>query len=619
MLLTASVNYSFDDWAEYWHSWNNPDFAEQIQHSPRTQDKTFGAGVQFSHSPSERITYRLAASLSQSERKRGDGVLFEDYEAYQRETPNPEWDQFYLVREGTVIWSSDLDSTIDEGSAADTVVEYVPSYYGALRKYKTSTVSARGDVKVRLGNRSDLMAGLDYKRYTVRYFENLNATQGFSEARVIRYGYDSIGNELDDDNWRNGVKHPVDMGAHLQARYESDYVIVRPSLRLDVFDVNAMTLRSLHNPFDPDSTGSVTLDSSDLEDVDTYCRLSPSLSVSVPLLPEFTLRASGGIHYSRPPFGLVYTGWDAFEARVGSGSYFAYSLPVAEPERVEDVEIGVTVRPSSSVMLDLVLYSRSADRKAKLCRVPALPFYYDMYLGQGESSSRGLEATACLKSTEHAKLSVAYSWSRSRTTESLFSTEVRVGWQSGSGVTIVDIPSVWDRPHRLSAYGEFRTGRDLEWGRGVLDDITMVAVAKIASGTPYTPTQVHDGVSAGTTVQIIPTGPPNSSRMPAFYQLDVRLEKRLSVSDISIVPFLVVTNFLDRKNPVDVYYGTGMAEYSGYTKTPEGQSKAEMPAVDPHTGETLGEQWFERYTTAERNPQHYANPRQVYFGLRMSF
>jgi hypothetical protein len=620
ILLTASANYSFDNWAEYWHLWNNPDFAEQIQHSPRTQDKTFGTGVQFSHSPSDRITYRLAASYALTERVRGDGVLFDDIEAYQREFSNPEWDEFYILRQGTVTWSSDLDSTIVHGSPADTIVEYAPSYYGRLLKYKTATVSLKGDVKARLWSRNEIIAGFDYKRYTVRYFENLNATQGYSAGRVIRYGYDSLGNESEDESWRNGVKHPVDMGAYLQARYESDHVIVRPSLRLDIFDVNAMTLRSLDDPFDPDNTGSVILDLSDLEDVPTYCRLSPSLSISVPLFPEFALRASGGIHYTRPPFRMAYTDWNSFEARVGAGSYYPYALPLMEPGRVKDVEIGATVHASESVMMDVVLYNRTADHQPMLYLLLALSYSYYAYLSRGVSRSQGLEVTTNAKVSNHLRATVAYSWSRSKASEVWpGASEYVIGWVPPSSTPVAEFLTVWDRPHRLTGCAELTTGRDLEWGRGVLDDVTLVAVAGIASGTPYTPARVYDAVSEAVTVQIIPEGPPNSSRIPAFCQLDLRLEKQLSVSDVSIIPFLVVTNLLDRKNPVDVYYGTGMAEYGGYTKTAEGQSKAGNSSVDEHTGERLGAQWLDRYTTAERNPQHYANPRQVYFGLRMSF
>ena len=111
-------------------------------------------------------------------------------------------------------------------------------------RYKTSYTAFEGSISQQLGPYHSLSVGAGVRRYTVRKYYNLNATTLYSVRMVDRYGYDSLGNEIEGD-WQNGVKHPVYLSAYVQDRIELPNAIIIPSLRIDHFDYDAQAFIDL--------------------------------------------------------------------------------------------------------------------------------------------------------------------------------------------------------------------------------------------------------------------------------------------------------------------------------------------------------------------------------------
>jgi len=121
-----------------------------------------------------------------------------------------------------------------------------------------------------------------------------------------------------------------------------------------------------------------------------------------------------------PKFGLTYdfTPW--------FNSYFSYSkgfvVPTTgqlftassansnlEPEKADNVEVGI--RSSfwqNKLALDVALYSMEISDKI------VSDSFFDPYLNVGETSQKGLEATAVLLPVDKVKLSMAYSYARNK-------------------------------------------------------------------------------------------------------------------------------------------------------------------------------------------------------------
>jgi hypothetical protein len=135
-------------------------------------------------------------------------------------------------------------------------------------------------------------------------------------------------------------------------------------------------------------------------------------------------------------------------------------------------------------------------------------------------------------------------------------------------------------------------------------------VFQVASGTPYTPTQIYDGVSPNASVQQIPTGSINSANLPWQFSIDVKLEKGISLGSYELFPYVWVKNLLNAKNVLGIYEGTGKAYTSGYLETPEAQVRA-ADAGHPD--------FAYRYDLAQNNPKNYSAPRMIFIGMRMSF
>ena len=79
---------------------------------------------------------------------------------------------------------------------------------------------------------------------------------------------------------------------------------------------------------------------------------------------------------------------------------------------------------------------------------------------------------------------------------------------------------------------------------------------RYATGAPRTPVQVDPAafLNNGTGLSEPNFGTQNSIRIPAFYQLDARLEKAFVVRGAKLSAFLDVQNVTNRKNPEEIFY-----------------------------------------------------------------
>jgi len=94
----------------------------------------------------------------------------------------------------------------------------------------------------------------------------------------------------------------------------------------------------------------------------------------------------------------------------------------------------------------------------------------------------------------------------------------------------LDIPSEFDRTHVFNVIGSFDLG--LNWRVG--------ARFAFYTGRPYTQQlTIARGGAGAFGLSTIPVPPFNSERMPAFYRLDLRIEKRWRVFKTGWVAFVI--------------------------------------------------------------------------------
>jgi hypothetical protein len=124
------------------------------------------------------------------------------------------------------------------------------------------------------------------------------------------------------------------------------------------------------------------------------------------------------------------------------------------------------------------------------------------------------------------------------------------------------LPTDFDRPHNLAVAGAFNFPGD--WRKGtalgtVLQNVGLFATFRYTSGLPYTPCAQNAGdetvVSGNNCDRTFPE-PLNSSRLPAFKNLDIRLTKGFGIGKLDLTGYLEARNVLNFKNIVQVFATT---------------------------------------------------------------
>ncbi|MDH4158057.1 MAG: TonB-dependent receptor [candidate division Zixibacteria bacterium] len=626
--FALSGNGSYDSWQEYRHYYMNPRYTNQVQHSPRYVDKNLGLNAKITHTLDPETFYNLSVSYFQTERIRGDGVLFDDYPGHVRELVNPTWDFYNIYREGDSLFASDYDPTIESGSEEDTFVTFYESYWDGYFERQSSYIQAKGDITRQMMAHHTVKFGFDFQRHTVRFFENLNASLGNLDTRTNRYGYDLEAEPSDVETFLNDTKHPINLGLYLTDRFDWRGMIISAGVRFDYFDYKALRLKNVSQPTDadnPDPEGGVdkVIDRSDLEDSEKFTRVSPRLGISFPVSDRTQLHINYGKFFQRPDLRNLYVGYNFLEARIDAGSYYAFPSPNLEPEKTTQYEVGITHQLGDFTAFNITAYYKDVTDLTQIFhQSPAYPTAYDFYSNTDYGTIKGVDFSVTMRRTRNIAMSVKYSLGYATGTGSYNQTQFNIAWKNSLGTPKQTNPLDYDQRHTLIGMFDLRTGK----GEGPkigeiypLEDFGLFTIIQLASGTPYTPMEVYDGVSPNAAVQQIPTGTVNSANLPWQFVIDLKLERSFTISKYKLVPYLWVKNLLDRENVLNVYEGTGKADVSGYLQSAEGQVRASETAEDPETGLTRGEEFSYRYDLAQNNPKNYSNPRMILFGLRVSF
>lgn len=604
--FTANGNGSLDYFQRYQQNYNNLDQPGQIDHAPRAEDINWGVNGKITHTLNANNFYNLSVSYFYTERFVGDGVLMRDYEAYEFLTGNnPESDVHNLYLEGDIIENVDGDS-----------IGVQPHIYDDYLIRKSSYLGFKGDYTSQRGASNTVKIGFDFQRHTLRRFRDLTPTLGFTNNGINRYGMDSVGNDSDDQGFKNSTKNPINLGIYIQNRFDWRGLIVNAGIRYDYFDYKAGRIKNPARPFDPDNLdpSDSKIDEVDLIDSEKFVRISPRLGVSFPISEKTQMHINYGKFFQRPNLQNLYVGYDFYETRVTAGSFFPFASPNLEPEKVTQYEFGFTHQLNDVTAVDFTAYYKDVqDLTAILHISPAIPSVYDVYSNIDFGTIKGVDLSLTMRRSRNISLDLKYSLSYATGTGSYTSSTRNIAWKNTQGFPTTTNPLDYDRRHSIIGNLDYRTGK----GEGPeiggfkpLENFGFNILLQTGSGTPYTPTAVYDAIGIRSVDQN-PTGSINSSNLPWSFSVDLKIDRIFTVSNYKFVPYVWVKNLFDYENIGSVYEGTGEADVTGYLRTLEGQDRA------AHT--VTGEDFVSKYSANQANPKNYYNPRMIFAGLRVSF
>ena len=620
--------YNKDDWRQFLSS-----YRFNLPHSPRYRDENWSAFGSWNHTLSNRSFYEVRANMFSTERLRGDGVYFDDLRAYARPDGNPSFDDLALY------WDGDNPSTaVDESHVRDELLHRKSSYYGFAANY-TNQVSQKMQLKM----------GGDFQRHTLRYFDHYTPTQAYDEngnpdnvVDVDHYGYDALGNELDQgdtftdvngngshdpgepfndvngngiyDNPLDVAKHPKVASAYLQGKYEQLGLVVNAGLRWDYLTPSTHALKSESFPLGPEFGDSLNdpnaLGSQDLEDSKVYQRLSPRFGIGFPITDQTLLHVNYGKFFQQPNLQDLYASYTFLEYKINNGGYFVgFGNPNLKPEETTAYELGIQHTPSDRSRIDATIYYKDVKDLVEIVTIRSSPNAFSSYRNTDFATIKGLDLAYTMRRTGHVSMNAAYSLSWARGTGSISQSQRTIAWTAQEPPKIAT-PLSFDQRHRFTLNFDYRLGSEegpTLGGSKWLENSGINVLFNAASGTPYTPTKVYNAVTLGA-VFPTPTGEINSQYGPWTATVDLKASKAFGLGrSQSLEAYVLVKNIANRKNVYAVYTATGSAETTNYLNTDAGQRAFSTPEEQ------------QLFRAAELNPDYFGNPRQVRFGAKLSF
>lgn len=600
--VKAGLLGSADDWREYLHT-----YAFNQEHMPRYEDRNnsfFGTVTQNMGSNS---FLDLKVNYFATERKRGDGVAFDDLDAYIRyikgsdgsdsvAVGNPEFD------ETTLFFLGESDTL--SGHAFDDFLHRKSSYLGFAADFTTQW-----------NKDNTLKVGADFQRHTLRYYRHLFPTNVYNPDvaydDVVNYGFDQFGNETDAetlDGFEDGPKKPVTFSLYAQNKYEYNDFVLNAGLRFDYLDPNTPALRDADNPFGADES---SLDAADLVDSNTQNKVSPRLGFAFPISERTLFHANYGKFFQQPNLEDLYVSYRYLEYKIiKSGYYFAFGNPNLDSQKTTAYEVGVTRALNDDVVLDVTGYYKDVEDLVQVVTIPAAPSAFASFRNSDFATIKGIDLSLNMRERNGISGSINYGLAFARGTGSTSQTQ-RIGAWTNDEVPKQTAPLAFDQRHKLTMNVDMRGGENagpMIGGFHPLEHSGVNVVFRASSGFPETPIFVANEITLGASFEE-PRGAVNSVYAPWTVQTDLKATRDFMVGGLDLQAYVWVLNVLDRRNAVTIYRSTGSAETTGWLTTQEGQEFAQE----------YGEEGVELYQFAERDPSNFGTPRTVRFGLKMGF
>ncbi|MDO8550292.1 MAG: TonB-dependent receptor [Ignavibacteria bacterium] len=442
----------------------------------------------------------------------------------------------------------------------------------------------------------ELKVGGSYQRWTIRRYGVTGATsllelvrqnpdlsrnpdsliflfqnQGFRQFN--NYGYDILGNEIDAGPF--APKHPVFASGYIQDKVEISDLIINAGIRYDYIDMDSWAWA---NPKLP-TTDETTHLTSDLLKGSTFSYVSPRLGFSFPVTDRTVFHLQYGKFVQSPSLDVAYRGIFQAAQQITATNLFtnpiAYSL---EPIRTTQYEIGFTQQFTDFAAFDLTAFYKDIKGQLQYATIKTLPgaakSQYAAFINQDFSTTKGLEFSLRIRRVERIRAEINYTFSDSKGTNS-FSNSGIGSTEINNNVPTVLLPLTYDQANRGSILIDYRFGED-DSGP-ILQQLGVVLLFTFNSGHPYTLAQGIDATGLGQTSAytggLIPTldsrgrrttGPVNQSTTPWFYNIDLRIDKTVNISNLDVNFYVAVQNLLNTKNVINVYDRTGNGYDDGF-------------------------------------------------------
>ncbi len=619
--LLLGTQGSIDKWQQYRHS-----YLFNREHAPRYEDRNFSGFARYTQNVSTSTFYNAGFNLYHTERKRGDGVHFDQLTAYARPNGNPRFEDY-----GVLFFNEDDPTTPIERSSFGVILDGEEGHvFDDYLRRISSYMGGYFDMTRQLDRYNQVKFGGDFRRHALRRYQHFFPRNLYDENRqfdnvldVDHYGFDLDGVDPNDAQPLDGEKHPIEFSAFFQDKVEYEGLVLKAGLRYDYFDADTQGLLSQENPLDADPTASGAvagrLDDSDLSANKKYHRVSPRLGVAFPVSSSTNLHFNYGKFFQPPTLENLYVSYKFLEHKVLTGGYFVdFGNPNLEPEETTAYEVGMSQAVGDGAKVDVTAYYKTVKDLIQVRNITTsggTSKAYASYLNTDFGTVKGVDFDYTLRRRNRVQASLNYSLSFADGTGALPGTQRDIAWTAGDPPKQT-FPLDFDQRHKATFNLDYRFGDDdgPQWGETrPFEDFGVNVLFNVASGTPFTPANIHNEVTLGN-LAAQPNGSVNSRYGPWTYRIDLKADKGFGLGGLDWNAYVWVLNLLDRDNATQVYTSSGSAETTLFLTTPDGQAFAADPQLANSDADGAS-----FYNIKELNPLNFSLPRQVRFGLKANF
>jgi outer membrane receptor protein involved in Fe transport len=364
----------------------------------------------------------------------------------------------------------------------------------------------------------------------------------------------------------------------------------------------------------------------------TFSYVSPKLGFSFPVTDRTVFHMQYGKYVQAPGLDVAYAGITYTTQILIGGN--AFTNPIAydpEPIRTTQYEIGFTQQFSDFAAFDLTAFYKDINGQLQYAfqntAAGSAIAKYPVYINQDFATTKGLEVSLNIRRTNRIRASLNYTYSDAKGTNSFAASGF------GSVQVNANVPTViqalnYDQTHRGTIMLDYRFGKDD--GGPILEQLGFNFLFTFNSGHPYTLAQpsglaqaeAWTGALVGAdTRNRVPAGPINSSTTPWNFNLDMRIDKNVTIMNVNVDFYVYASNLLNTKNVINIYDHTGNAYDDGFLGTTDAQKIMLQPRYTQRFGDlyrALNLQNREHSFRIQGNDV-FGTPRQLRAGVLINF
>jgi len=281
-------------------------------------------------------------------------------------------------------------------------------------------------------------------------------------------------------------------------------------------------------------------------------------------------------------------------------------------------EAGVQHQLSDHVSIGCVGFYKDMENLITVLDQIAYPHDYTTLSSDGFATAKGVEFEFDLRRTNGIAAHLTYSIQQVEGRGEWAYKTPNHAWQDPGPLPPEVRRLAYEQPHEFTASVDLRAdaGAGPRLGSAYpLERTGVDVVVMAASGFPYTPIDLGDGIMVGTGNPVA-FDQTYSARAPSTLRMDLKANKMIPLGGTTLDLYLWVLNVLDRDNAVEVYTSSGLPGETGWLETPSGREWLEENLGVTDVSGLTG---VEKYHLREDDPNNFDTPRQIRFGARLLF